>query len=119
MCVNQKRISVLLSSALLALTLCAVPAFTSTAFALSLQQAKQQGLVGEQPNGYLAAVQPSAEVTALVNQINSERRKRYQSIAKKNGTALQSVEQLAGRAAIQKTAPGQYYRDAAMNWQRK
>ncbi|HEC26121.1 MAG TPA: DUF1318 domain-containing protein [Gammaproteobacteria bacterium] len=78
--------------ALLALALFALPAA-----ALNLAQAKAQGLVKETPSGYIAAVKPSAEVKALVGQINAGRKAEYQKIAKKRGTPLSVVEQLAGQ----------------------
>ena len=78
------------------------------AFALSLDQAKSQGLLGETPSGYLEAVKPEAAVVALLQDINAKRREEYESIAKKNGTALHTVEALAGKQALEKTAPGNY-----------
>jgi uncharacterized protein YdbL (DUF1318 family) len=83
---------------------------TSSAHALNLDEAKSSGLVGEQTNGYLAAVtsQPSPEVLSLVNDINGKRKEAYQNIAKKNGTALAEVEKLAAEKAIEKTLPGHY-----------
>ncbi|WP_457573786.1 YdbL family protein [Desulfolithobacter sp.] len=77
--------------------------------AIDLQSAKDQGLVGETPSGYLEAVgTPTAEVASLVKTINEKRRARYLEIAKKNGTDLAVVEKLAGRKAIEKTRPGNY-----------
>jgi uncharacterized protein YdbL (DUF1318 family) len=83
--------------------------FTVSAWALGLGEAKSRGLVGETPGGYLRAVSsPSAEVKQLVSRINAERRKVYQGIAKKRGTSLKNVEALAGKKAIDKSAPGEY-----------
>ncbi|BCO10724.1 hypothetical protein GF1_31000 [Desulfolithobacter dissulfuricans] len=77
--------------------------------AIDLQSAKDQGLVGETPSGYLEAVgTPTAEVASLVTTINEKRRARYLEIAKKNGTDLAVVEKLAGKKAIEKTRPGNY-----------
>ncbi len=92
----------------------------SPAFALSLQDAKSAGLVGELKTGYLGAVQsqPSAEVKALVDEINKKRRAHYQSIAEKNGTAITAVEKLAAEKAIQLTAPGQYV-NIGSGWTKK
>jgi len=78
------------------------------AFAIGLTDAKTKRLVGETTSGYLAAVKsPSAEVKALINSINAKRKTEYKKIAKKNGASLQAVEALAGKTAINKTAPGQ------------
>jgi hypothetical protein len=78
------------------------------AFALELDEAKSGGLVGETGMGYLAAIKPSAEVDALVESINSQRKAVYQEIATKNGISLQAVEVRAGQKAMEKTAPGEY-----------
>ena len=53
---------------------------------LTLEEAKTQGVVGEQPNGYLGVVQSgaSAEVQALVNDVNRKRRHMYEDIAHRN-----------------------------------
>lgn len=77
--------------------------------------------MGEQPNGYLEAVgaNPSAEVRALIADINAKRRHQYQQVAKANGTSLNVVEALAGKKAIEKTPPGQYVRSPAGRWIKK
>jgi uncharacterized protein YdbL (DUF1318 family) len=87
------------------------------AFALDLGDAKARGLVGEQANGYLAAVGVATpEIAALVNDINTKRKAAYEAIAQKNGTALDAVEQLAGQKAIEKTPSGQYVRGSDGKW---
>ena len=88
-------------------------------FAVDLQSAKQQGLVGETPSGYLEAVKsPSPEVTALIESINSKREQKYKEIAARNSTSLQAVEQLAGKKAIEKSSPGSYVKLGG-SWQQK
>ncbi len=81
-------------------------------FALGLQEAKSQLLVGESVTGYLGAVpqgavEASASVAVLVNDINAKRKASYQKIAKRNGASLTAVEQLAAKKAIEKTVSGQ------------
>lgn len=88
-------------------------------FSIDLQSAKQQGLVGETPGGYLEAVKsPSPEVKALVESINSQRKQKYQEIAARNNTSLEAVEQLAGNKAIEKSTPGSYIKLGG-SWQQK
>ena len=69
--------------------LVALAGWANASWALSLQEAKAQGLVGEQANGYLAAVKSdaSADVKALVDDINVKRKEKYQSIAIAMGDA--------------------------------
>ena len=100
------------------LIFCLLFSFASHA-ALNLQQAKQQGLVGETTTGYLAAVKSSAAVNALVKQVNDKRRQLYQQMANKNQLSLTQVEQLAGRKAIAKTAAGHYIQTDSGQWQKK
>ena len=79
------------------------------AFALDLQTAKVQGLVGETPTGYLAPVQGgNNEAAQLVQSINAQRKQEYEKIAQRNNTPLQAVEQLAGKQALEKTPAGQF-----------
>lgn len=89
-----------------------------TGFALDLQTAKAQGLVGETLTGYLEPVKATPEVQQLVNTINGKRKAEYQEIAQRNGTTLQAVEQLAGKKAIEKTPPGQFIKSGG-GWQKK
>ncbi|MCB0318303.1 MAG: YdbL family protein [Bdellovibrionales bacterium] len=90
---------------------------SSAAWAISLPDAKAQKLVGETPSGYLEAVSgsPSADVKALVDDINSKRRDEYKKIADKNKTKIAAVEALAGSKAIEKTPAGQYVKKGG-NW---
>ncbi|MDD2463164.1 MAG: YdbL family protein [Desulfobulbus sp.] len=83
---------------------------SQTAFALDLQTAKSQGVVGETPTGYLAAVNKAGgnEVSQLVQSINQQRKQEYQKIAQRNSTTLQAVEKLAGKQALEKTPQGQF-----------
>ncbi len=77
------------------------------AFALTLEEAKSKGLVGEKTNGYLGLVHASdGEAQALVNDVNQKRRQAYEDIARRNGTKMSEVETLAGEKAIQNTKPG-------------
>jgi uncharacterized protein YdbL (DUF1318 family) len=75
--------------------------------ALTLEEAKAKGLVGEKSNGYVGVVAAgNAEVQALASDINQKRRQAYQEIARRDGTSLSMVETLAGEKAIEKTRPG-------------
>lgn len=103
------------------LVVAAVLSGVALAAGLSLDAAKQQGLVGEQYDGYLGAVPaaPAPEVRALVTDVNTKRRTEYERIAQANGIALSDVEALAGQKAIQRTVPGHYVKPQGQSWQRK
>jgi len=88
------------------------------AFGITLEEAKQQGLLGERPDGYLGLAKPSSspDTVNLMKNINRKRRDVYKGIAEKNGTALSAVEALAGKKAIQKTPSGQLIMQPNGTW---
>lgn len=92
---------------------------STPALAIELDAAKSQGLVGERADGYLGIVveSPSAEVKALVEDVNAKRRVRYQEIADNNSIDLADVEARAGQRAIELTASGGWVFQA--RWQQK
>lgn len=107
----------LLAIMVMGLAIAGLPAGTS--WAADLHSAKATGQVGEQPDGYLGIVRNEPGVAELVQEINRQRRAAYRNIARKNGTSLAAVEQLAGRKAIEKTPPGQYIMTPSGQWIRK
>jgi uncharacterized protein YdbL (DUF1318 family) len=72
-----------------------VATIATSAHALDLNQARSQGLVTEQPTGYIAAASQTPEVNALVNQVNSGRKAEYEKISKQNGQPVDVVAKLA------------------------
>ncbi len=90
-------------------------------WALTLGEAKDNGFVGETPAGYLGIVsgKGSREVRALMKDVNQKRKQKYQGIAKRNGTSLQTVEVLAGKTAIKKTRSGHYIQLPSGKWTKK
>ena len=92
---------------------------TQPVFALSLEEAKTKGLVGEKNTGYLGAVNPAnPEAQALAEEINKKRRQAYQDIARRDGASMGTVESLAGEKAIEKTKPGNYV-EGPSGWMKK
>ncbi len=93
----------------------------SGVLAMSLEEAKSQGLLGETLSGYLALVKPNApgEAKSLMNDINQKRKQKYQEIAKRNGTKLPAVEALAGKTAMSKTKSGHYIQLPNKKWEQK
>ena len=92
---------------------------TFSAWAISLDQAKQQGLVGEMANGYLGVVITSTEVTSLVDSVNKKRKGIYLDIARKNKLTMKQVTALAGEKAISKTSSGHFIKLASGGWIKK
>jgi uncharacterized protein YdbL (DUF1318 family) len=82
--------------------------FSSIAFAIGLDEAKDKGLVGEKGNGYLGVVIVQKDAQGLVADINAKRKAVYVELAAKNGITLQQVEKLAAKKAYDKTSTGHY-----------
>ena len=76
--------------------------------ALSLDEAKQKGLVGENDNGYLGLVVNDTDAKILVADINTKRKSVYIKLAAENGITLQQVEKLAAKKGYDKTLSGHY-----------
>lgn len=70
-------------------------AVATPALALDLHSARASGAVAETPEGYIKAVKPSAEVDALVSEVNAKRRAEYERISKQNGQPVDVVGKLA------------------------
>ncbi|MFT4712227.1 MAG: hypothetical protein ACJAVI_002153 [Candidatus Azotimanducaceae bacterium] len=88
--------------------------------AMTLDEAKQSGLVGEDASGYIAAVaRPTGEIRALVSSVNDKRLGEYERIAIANNLDVSAVEKLAGKKTIELTPAGSYIRMPGDNWQRK
>lgn len=87
--------------------------------AMSLDQAKSKGLVGEKLDGYLGVVSNAAGVQQLVDQVNLQRKQLYKDIAAKNGIPVSAVEQLAAKKAIEKAASGEVVQSPGGGWVKK
>lgn len=91
------------------------------AWAIDIRDAKAQGLIGEANTGYIAAVTSpaSAEVRALIADVNRKRKARFNNTAQKTGTTRAQVANRFYELAVQKTAPGHYYQDRNGRWKKK
>ncbi len=92
-----------------------------TAWAIDIGTAKGQGLVGEANTGYLAAVKTpvSAEVQALIDSVNAKRKAKFEGTANKTKATVDQVGHRFYELAVQRTATGHFYQDAAGNWKKK
>jgi uncharacterized protein len=91
------------------------------AFAQSLDEAKAAGLVGEKVDGFVGVVPADApaEVRALADRINAERRARYAEIAKKQNAPVDAVAKIAGQKLTERAPSGQYVLGADGQWRQK
>lgn len=93
--------------------------FSASAMALTLDDARTQGLVGETYNGYLVALKADTETQMLVKTINESRKKSYQKLAIKNNLPVAEIEKLAGQKLVAKANSGEYIRGINGMWIQK
>ncbi|WP_260596764.1 YdbL family protein [Sphingomonas endolithica] len=80
--------------------------------------ARSAGQVGEQPDGYLGVVGAgSAELRALVSNINIQRKAKYTQSAQASGATVEQMAFTSGCNLIQQTQPGEKYRAPDGAWQ--
>lgn len=106
----MKRISVAL---LLALVM------AQPAWALTLDEARQSGRVGETLSGYLAARAQDSETLALTERINAGRQQQYQRVAEQNNLTTSEVASIAGQKLVSRAAAGEYVRGINGQWLKK
>ena len=82
----------------------------SSAFAATLEEAKAAGQIGEKQDGYIGLVQSSvpADVAALINDVNAQRKERYEQIARENGIAGTPVIVRSDGAVIEGFRPKEF-----------
>ncbi|EMB4322399.1 YdbL family protein [Pluralibacter gergoviae] len=105
----MKRIAI---AALLALV-------CQSAQALTLEQARAEGRVGETLSGYLAPVAQDADTQALVARINAARSASYQQLASQNNVPVNEVAKMAGQKLVARAQPGEYVRGLNGQWLKK
>lgn len=91
------------------------------AWALSLDEAKAKGWVGETPKGYLASPAGNANsaVTALINEINQKRRSAYISSAKSAGVTLEVMESRIAQRLYERAEKGEFLQTPNGQWYQK
>ncbi|EGA3894814.1 TPA: YdbL family protein [Salmonella enterica subsp. enterica serovar Narashino] len=92
---------------------------TPSVWALTLDEARTQGRVGETLNGYLGALKNDAETQKLVLDINHARRASYQQLADSNHLPVDEVAKMAGQKLVERARPGEYVQGINGKWMRK
>lgn len=94
---------------------------SSAAWGIDIDTAKARGLVGEALDGYLAAVREpaSAEVRALIDQVNAARREHFERTAERTGATVEQVRVRFYQLAVEKTRPGRFVQAPDGTWRRK
>ncbi|EDR8538925.1 YdbL family protein [Salmonella enterica subsp. enterica] len=92
---------------------------TPSVWALTLDEARTQGRVGETLNGYLVALKNDAETQKLELDINHARRASYQQLADSNHLPVDEVAKMAGQKLVERARPGEYVQGINGKWMRK
>lgn len=93
--------------------------FSSSAMALTLNEAREQGRVGETLSGYIAPIKQDQETLALVKSINDARAQHYQQLADTNNISINEVARLAGQKLVDRAPAGEYVRGLNGQWMKK
>jgi uncharacterized protein len=84
------------------------------AMAMDLQGARTQGLVGEGRDGYVVALDGSAQ--GLADEVNAKRKAEYARISKENGQPVDVVAKIAVEQIVANLPSGAKYQDSSGNW---
>lgn len=71
--------------------------FNVSLYAITVDEAKDQGLVIEKKDGYLEAKIERVDIEDLVKTTNKKRKIIYKQIAKKRNVPLKQIEESAGK----------------------
>ena len=104
-----------------ALAVAILVSVTTGAWAGPLDDAKAAGLIGERPDGYVAAVQPNPppDIAALVSEINAKRRAAYEDIAAKENVPIDQVGAVTAEKIKTQAPAGQYFLAPDGSWVQK
>ncbi|WP_194206132.1 YdbL family protein [Superficieibacter sp. 1612_C1] len=103
----------------LKLALLALSLISPRVFALSLNEARTEGRVGETLSGYIAPLRQDAQTQALVKQINQARSESYQRLADANNLPVDEVAKMAGQKLVERASPGEYVQGINGKWLQK
>ena len=86
-----------------------------------IENAKDQGVVGERIDGYLGIVQGGADpsLVRLVQDINNKRRAAYDRLAAQTDTTTEQVARVTGEKLIAQASAGEYVMDDSGTWSKQ
>ena len=85
-----------------------------------LDAPRAAGMVGERDDGF-AVVRGTVppEITALVNQVNTERRALYADRARKDGVPVEAIGKIYAAEIIKAAPAGTWFLDSAGRWMQR
>lgn len=93
----------------------------NTASAITLDEARVQGLVGERPDGLVGAVSSNAstDIAAMIAEINAARLESYRRLSSKDNAPVAAVQAIAGEKLMAKAREnGWYVMNSNGSWSR-
>jgi uncharacterized protein YdbL (DUF1318 family) len=86
-----------------------------------VDQAKSQGILGEQADGYLGLVTGTAtpDIVGAMQAINAGRSEAYAQTSQRTGVTPQAAGEATALQLLEKVPPGQYFRPAGGGWVKK
>ncbi len=93
---------------------------TASAAPPAIEAAKDEGLIGENINGYLeviTSVDPALK--RQVDELNAARREAYAKLADQQGQSLSTVARLTGEKLVAGESSGRYVFDDSDRWVKK
>ncbi|GJL94616.1 MAG: hypothetical protein DHS20C05_10210 [Hyphococcus sp.] len=116
----MKYIKHRLSSVFSVLAIVAALIFSGAwAASATIEQAKDNCIVGEQIDGYLGVVtgaNASDDLRREVRDINQKRKAVYADLARRNGVSIQVTAQLTGEKLVNQAGRGECVRDTSGRW---
>lgn len=110
--IDSKLLLKIISIALLALSLCVMPAWAD-----NLEQIRASGAIGESLTGYVVARNPSAQAAA--NAINAKRRAIYQQKAAAQGVSPEEVGKVYALEIFKTLPAGTWVQKSNGQWIQK
>ena len=89
---------------------------TTQCNAMDFQQARKDGLVGENREGFVSAISKDVGIDDFVASINAQRKTAYEKISKENGQPVNIVAKLAAEEIIAKLPKGAKYQGPNGEW---
>ena len=86
-----------------------------------IQELKKDGLIGENQQGYLEAVQsnlPAAD-KELIEAENADRKSVYEAIARQQGTTAELVGKLRAKKIFEQAKSGEFLKQEDGTWKKK
>ncbi len=110
-----KYVEMMIAASLLAVTATAASAMQRDP---AFQAARDQGLIGEKPDGYLGYVTaPAPAIDALVKDLNIKRKDAYTKAASANGATVEEMAFRNGcRLIAERVAVGEKYQTPSGSW---